>query len=153
VGDEYQPVMPTGLPPPEETAPAAWQNGPWVALDIGPTPPEPDGTFLKTRRVWVRIDDDLPDDARLHTTLAAFVSDLTGSSFRPLSLDEWGVHTDASVDHAVWFHRPFRPDRWLYMEHHAVVCTAGRSVVRGAVYDQAGHLCLTMTQELLIRRL
>lgn len=72
---------------------------------------------------------------------------------RPRSLDTSVKHTDASVDHAVWFHRPFRTDEWLYMDFQALVNGAGRSTVRGLLYDGDGRLCLSMAQELRIRPL
>jgi acyl-CoA thioesterase II len=78
---------------------------------------------------------------------------MTRSSFRPLSLDAWGTHTDASIDHAVWLHGRARADEWLLYDLQAVVNTAGRAVVRGSMYTRQGVLCLSMAQELLIRRL
>jgi acyl-CoA thioesterase II len=86
-------------------------------------------------------------------TLAAYVSDMTGNSFRPLSLDTWGRHTDASLDHSLWLHRPFRVDQWLFYDLQAVVNGGGRALVRGSLYDMNGRLCFSLAQELLIREL
>jgi acyl-CoA thioesterase II len=152
-GDEYQRAVPTDVPPPEDVAPAEYAPPPFEVREIGPTEPDADGTFRSTRRCWVRTVAPLPDDPVAHLLVAAFLSDMTGTSFRPLRLDTWGTHTDASIDHAAWFHRPFRLDDWVYCDFEPVVNTAGRAAVRGLFYDAAGRLCLSMAQELLIRPL
>jgi acyl-CoA thioesterase-2 len=83
----------------------------------------------------------------------AYLSDMTGTGFRPHSLGEWGTHTDASLDHAIWFHRPVRVDEWLFYDIHAVVNAGARSTVRGELYSRDGVLRASIAQELLIRRL
>jgi acyl-CoA thioesterase-2 len=150
-GAEYQLRAPD-VPPPDDVAESEW-GGPFEARALGPTERRPDGTYASTHRVWFRLDEDLPDDPAVHTTLVAYASDMTSTSFRPLNLGEWGTHTDASLDHAVWFHRPARVDDWLLHDFHALVNTAGRSVVRGACFDRDGRLVMSMAQELLIRPL
>jgi acyl-CoA thioesterase-2 len=152
-GDEYQLPMEAGVPGPDGLPQSPWAPGPFLARDVGPSPPGPDGTMASTRRVWFRCAEELPEDPAVHLTLGAYLSDVTGSSFRPLSLDSWGEHTDASLDHALWFHRPFRADEWLYYDLQAVINTGGRSLVRGSMYRPDGRLCLSMAQELLIRPL
>jgi acyl-CoA thioesterase-2 len=150
-GAEYELAMPD-VPAPEHVEPDPYPQGPFDVRDIGPTPIRADGTYESTRRMWVRCAPALPDDGAVHTCVAAYVSDMTGTAFRPLNLREWGTHTDASLDHAVWFHRSVRADEWLFYDLHALVNTAGRSLVRGSMY-QHGRLCLSMAQELLIRPL
>ena len=95
----------------------------------------------------------LGDDLVEHVCVAAFLSDMTGTSFRPHSLGEWGTHVDASLDHTVWFHQPFRVDEWLYADFTPVVSRGGRSTVRGEFFSREGVLCMSMAQELLIRPL
>ena len=154
-GDEYQLAM-DDVPAPEDLpAPPADDGppGPFEVRSVGPTPPERDGTYRSTRRAWCRCAPGVPDDDAIHACVAAFLSDMTETSFRPHSLGEWGGYTDASLDHAVWFHRPFRVDEWLLFDLHALINAGGRSVVRGALYRQDGQLCLSMAQELLIRPL
>jgi acyl-CoA thioesterase-2 len=151
-GDEYQLAM-ADVPGPDDVPPNEDWQGPFHVRDVGPTAREPDGTFRSTRRAWCRLSLRLPDDPTLHACLAGFLSDMTETSFRPRNLGEWGTHTDASLDHAVWFHRPFRVDEWLFFDLHALVNAGGRSVVRGSLYRHDGQLCLSMAQELLIRPL
>lgn len=148
-GDDYQPTMPV-IPPPDELE-EHWAQGPIESRAFGPTPIRPDGTHESTRRAWLRSTAPLPDDPVVIAAMAAYVSDLTGNAFRPLTLDRYDGFTDASLDHAVWFHRPFRADEWVFFDIHCALNHAGRSLIRGSIYDQAGRLCLSMAQELLIR--
>ena len=152
-GDEYQVPAPTDVPEPDGLPVDEWAPPAFELREIGPTVRRSDGSYRSTRRAWMRAVATLPDDPATHLAMAAFLSDMTGTAFRPLSLGEWGVHADASIDHAVWFHRPFRVDEWLYADFHALVNTGGRSTVRGEFFDRAGRLCMSMAQELLIRPL
>jgi hypothetical protein len=78
---------------------------------------------------------------------------MTGAAFRPLSLGIWGTHTDTSLDHALWFHRPWRADAWSLFDLHALVNAGGRSTIRATMHGEDGTLHLSMAQELLIREL
>ncbi len=64
----------------------------------------------------------------------------------------WGTHTDASLDHAVWFHRKWRADAWSFFDLHALVNSGGRATIRATMHGDDGQLHLSMAQELLIRR-
>jgi acyl-CoA thioesterase-2 len=57
----------------------------------------------------------------------------------------------ASLDHALWFHRPFRADEWLLYSLDSPTAQGGRGLARGLVYDRAGHLVASAVQEGLIR--
>jgi acyl-CoA thioesterase II len=151
-GDEYQLPMPKGMGDPDQLQRTEVPI-PFRVCELGPTPRRPDGSFESTRRVWLRTEADLPDDPLLHACVVAYLSDMTGAAFRPMSLGTWGTHTDASLDHAVWFHRPVRADQWLLYDPQAVVNVAGRATVRGAMFDAEGALVVSMVQELLIRPL
>ena len=150
-GDEYQLPMPS-VPAPEDLVEDESLTGPFDSREVGPVA-EHDGTFQSSGRFWYRTCAPLPDDDDLHGCMLGLFSDLTRTSFRPLSLGAWGTHTDASIDHALWLHRRARPDEWVFYDLQAVVNTAGRSVVRGSMYTRDGVLCLSMAQELLIRPL
>jgi acyl-CoA thioesterase-2 len=58
----------------------------------------------------------------------------------------------ASLDHAMWFHRPFRADEWLLYAQDSPTATGGRGLGRGLVYDQSGALVASVVQEGVIRR-
>jgi acyl-CoA thioesterase II len=150
-GDEYQITM-QDVPGPE-LLPVSPLHGPFDVCDAGPSAPEPDGTFRSTARLWHRTCGPLGDDPAIHACMMSYFSDMTRTSFRPLSLDSWGTHTDASIDHAVWFHRPILADEWFLSDFQALVNSGGRSVVRGTMYTRDGVLCVSMAQELLIRRI
>lgn len=149
-GDDYQIAMPA-VPGPDSVAREDVPI-PFDVRELGSTPRRPDGSYLATRRVWFRTQGDLPDDPALHAAVVAYLSDMTGAAFRPLSLGTWGGHTDASLDHALWLHRPVRADRWLLYDLQALVNAGGRSTLRGVLY-QDGSVCASMSQELLIRPL
>lgn len=151
-GDEYQLAMPDDVPDPDDVQRAPIPI-PFDVRELGPTPRRPDGTYRSTRRVWVRALWPLPDDPMVHAVVLAYLSDMTGAAFRPHSLGTWGTHTDASLDHAVWFHRPARADEWVLFDLHALVNATGRSTVRGEMYSRDGALCVSMAQEILIRPL
>jgi acyl-CoA thioesterase II len=148
-GEEYQPTMPTDVPPPEELA-VGNPPGPFDIVDAGPVPAQ-DGTYRSSGRYWNRTCGPLPDDPGLHVCVLALMSDMTRTSFRPTSLHLWGSHTDASIDHAVWFHSPARADEWLHYDLHAPVNRGNRAFVRGSMYSRDGRLVLSMSQELLVR--
>jgi acyl-CoA thioesterase-2 len=150
-GDEYQLAMPE-VPGPDDVVQADVPI-PFFVRELGPSPRRADGTYASTRRVWLRTRSPLADDPLLHTCVVAYLSDMTGAAFRPKSLGTWGTHTDASLDHSLWFHRPVRADEWLLFDLQALVNAGGRSTVRGVMFDRRGRLVASMAQELLIRLL
>lgn len=159
--DEYQLPLPAATAAPEDLL-VVYPPGPFATCDAGAVV-DPEATaahakngppvYRSSGRFWNRTCGRLPDDPRLHACAVALMSDMTRATFRPGSMDRWGSHTDASIDHAVWFHRPARPDEWLLFDLHAVVNTANRAAVRGALYRRDGALVCSMAQELLIRPL
>jgi acyl-CoA thioesterase-2 len=155
-GDEYQLAVGPDMPHPDSTegidAPFD-APFPFDIRELGPTEQREDGSLRSTRRVWFRTREPLPDDAALHACVLAYYSDMTGAAFRPLSLGSFGTHTDASLDHAVWFHRPWRADRWSIFDLHALVNAGGRATIRATMHGEDGTLHLSMAQELLIREL
>ncbi|HZU79029.1 MAG TPA: acyl-CoA thioesterase domain-containing protein [Acidimicrobiales bacterium] len=140
---------PTAIDPPGAFAPS---GGPML-FDMRVAEPVAagDGTFVSSGRHWVRVKDPLPDDPVLHCCLLAYFSDQTRLSFRPYTEEAWGTHTDASLDHAVWLHRPARADRWLRYELQALSAGGNRATVRGLMFDEGGALVMSMAQELLVR--
>jgi acyl-CoA thioesterase-2 len=151
-GDDYQLPVGPGIPPPNEID-GVEAPFPFDIRELGATEQRHDGTFLSTRRCWFRTRQPLPDDPAVHACMLAYFSDMTGAAFRPLSLGIWGTHTDASLDHAVWFHRPWRADAWSIFDLHTLVNAGGRSTIRATMHGEDGSLHLSMAQELLIREL
>lgn len=116
---------------------------------IGPPPKAPH------RMVWLRTIGELPDDPALHRYLLAYASDY---SFLTTSLLPHGVTwltpgmQVASLDHAMWFHQPFRVDGWLLHVIDSPAASEGRGLVRGRVFSEDGRLVASTAQEGLIRR-
>jgi acyl-CoA thioesterase-2 len=104
--------------------------------------------------VWVRVTERLPDDPLLHVCLMTYISDLT---LLETALLEHGLSlfggraSGASLDHAMWFHRPFRADQWLLYAQDSPVAAGGRVLARGQVFTTDGDLVVSVVQEGLIR--
>ena len=104
--------------------------------------------------VWVRATERLPDDPALHACAATYVSDLMllGAALLPHTLPFGDARMQmASLDHAVWFHAPFRADDLLCYEQESPWAGGARALCRGSLFDRAGTLVATVTQEGLIR--
>ena len=111
---------------------------------------------LRTTRnmIWLRVEGELPDDPLLHVCLMTYASDLTllDSVLTGHGLSWADGHTmGASLDHAMWFHRPFRADRWLLYVQESPVASGGRGLARGQVFTEDGELVVSVMQEGLIR--
>lgn len=106
------------------------------------------------KQVWMRAADRLPDDPGLHQALLAYISDyeLIGTVTLPhgLHATREGLQM-ASLDHAMWFHRPVRVDEWLLFDLHSPAAAGGRGLARGEVYAADGRLVASIAQEGLMR--
>ena len=172
-GLEHSMPMPAA-PPPEELRsdadrladalgaplPAQFRDTPIELRSVGPLPIEvardpslraPDDF---SSLVWVRVTGKLPDDPLLHVCLMTYIPVLTllqtvvlghGVSFHS------GGVSPASLDHAMWFHRPFRADQWLLYAQDSPVAAVGRGLARGLVFTAEGDLVVSVVQEGLIR--
>lgn len=104
--------------------------------------------------VWLRAVDRLPDDPLLQQCLLAYVSDyhLIGTTLRPhrASMATPGI-TVASIDHAMWFHRPARVDDWLLYSMDSPSASGARGFARASLYTREGVLVASTAQEGLIR--
>jgi acyl-CoA thioesterase II len=111
---------------------------------------------LRTRKnlVWLRVNGKLPDDPLLHVCLMTFASDITLLDTVLLRhATSWysGRTTGASLDHAMWFHRPFRADQWLLYAQETTSAHGGRGLARGEVFTAEGDLVVSVVQEGLVR--
>ncbi len=104
--------------------------------------------------VWIRAVDTLSDATALHQNLLAYVSDfeLLATSTMPHALSfTRGNVILASLDHALWFHRPFRMDEWLLYSMESPNASGARGYARGQFFRQDGALVASTTQEGLVR--
>lgn len=106
------------------------------------------------KHLWIRAVDRLPDDLSLHQNLLAYVSDyeLLGTCILPhgLSFGQGNLQM-ASLDHALWFHRPFRVDEWLLYSFDSPNASDARGLARGQLFTEDGTLVASTAQEGLIR--
>ncbi len=121
---------------------------------VAPDPVLEPGIKRPGQLVWMRANGTLPDDPVLHACIVTYASDMTllDTSLRPFGMSGF---TDnlmmASVDHAMWFHRPFRADDWLLYDQRAVSSSSARGLSSGMIFNQAGELVISVVQEGLIR--
>ncbi len=117
-------------------------------------PPDRRDPLPPFQRVWLRADGSLPDDAVLHACVLTYASDMTlldtalrrhGKTFGDTGLQM------ASLDHAMWFHRPFRADEWLLYSQASPSASGGRGLAMGGIFRQDGALAVSVVQEGLIR--
>ncbi|MGN6702551.1 MAG: acyl-CoA thioesterase, partial [Burkholderiaceae bacterium] len=107
-----------------------------------------------TKQVWTRAPLALPDDTLTHETLFAYVSDygLLWTSLQPHDVRMGDPRLQiASLDHTIWFHRPFRMDEWLLFAMETPNASGGRGLCLANVYNRQGVLVATLAQEGLIR--
>jgi acyl-CoA thioesterase II len=113
--------------------------------------PEP---MAPEQHVWIRTVDSMPQDTRLNQCLLAYASDMTliDTSYRPHAVG-WGNPNFqvASLDHAMWFHKPFRTDEWLLYQQDSPFSGGARGFSRGTIFDSSGDLVASVAQEGLIR--
>lgn len=105
--------------------------------------------------VWIRANGQLPDDPKLHQCVLAYASDFTLLDTALIAHGKLLFDTDiqlASLDHAQWFHRPFRADEWLLYAQDSPNASGARGFCRGSIFSRDGVLVASVAQEGLIRR-
>jgi acyl-CoA thioesterase-2 len=105
-------------------------------------------------QVWIRATGALPDDPVLHQCVLAYASDMTLLDAALIAhgrtVFERSIQA-ASLDHALWFHRPFRADEWLLYAQDSPSASGGRGFSRGSIFTREGVLVASVAQEGLIR--
>jgi acyl-CoA thioesterase-2 len=166
-GLDHQFPMPD-VPGPDElpTFRERWEQwkddlGPWFdrprpidTRHVDWSPPDRKDPLPPYQRVWLRADGALPDDLLLHTCVLTYASDMT--LLDTTLLPHGGQVANhqlmmASLDHAMWFHRPFRADEWLLYVQDTPSTSDARGLARGLIYTENGDLVVSVTQEGLIR--
>ncbi len=106
------------------------------------------------QHVWFRLADRISDEPELHRALLAYASDfhLIGTATLPHGISYLQPNVQmASLDHAMWFHRPFRIDEWLLYSCDSPSAQGARGLARGMIYSRDGKLVASTAQEGLIR--
>jgi acyl-CoA thioesterase-2 len=170
-GLEHQAPMPE-VPPPEELPSEAQ-----IRETVLPTMPEAVQRYYRSERpielrpveygrylgkktengkfnVWIRATGKLPDDPAIHQCVLAYASDMslldTALAPHGRSLFE-KEFMGASLDHALWLHRPFRADDWLLYAQESPIMTGSRGFARGSIFTRDGSLVASVAQEGLVR--
>jgi len=134
----------------------AWLLAP-RAVEVRPVRPVPlfdPPAVPPVANTWLRAVGRLPDDPTLHRAVLAYASDTTllDTACYPHGVSWIDPRVEqASLDHAMWFHRPFRADEWLLYAQAVPTLAAGRAFARGSVFTRAGVLVASVTQEGLSR--
>ncbi|MCS0499079.1 acyl-CoA thioesterase [Protaetiibacter mangrovi] len=168
-GLEHQVEMPEGITPPEELPSAAEVLGPvdhpvaqfWAtsrAFDIRhveqPIYLRADPHPVPRQALWMKTIGTLPDDDTLHRAALAYASDY--SILEPVLRGHGLVWTHpglrmASLDHAMWWHRPARVDEWLLYVQESPTATGGRGLSTGRIFTRDGVLVASVAQEGMVR--
>lgn len=170
-GFDHQFEAPTGMPAPETLPDFNTRNvdrrdelGDWYSrprpIDtryVGPDETErARGERLPPHQtVWMRADGALPDNPVLHQCVLTYASDMTLLDTANLPHGQWFLSGDlmmASLDHAMWFHRPFRADEWFLYVQDTPSSSGARGLARGLIY-QNNELVVSVVQEGLVRLL
>ena len=171
LGLEHQSHMPE-VPQPEDIAPQEALSAEqmeklspkmqrWLSR-MGPfemRPVYPRDEMKPTKRppyqqVWFRLTQAISDDVNMHRAMLAYASDfyLLGTTTFPHAISYYQNNVQmASLDHALWFHRPFRIDDWLLYDLDSPTAQGARGLARGSIYNRHGVLVATVAQEGLIR--
>ncbi len=168
-GLDHQIEMPSDLPAPEALPSAAdpvgavdhpraqfWAKArPFDMRHVGsPIYFSVEGALVAHQAVWIKALAPLPNDQSLHTAALAYVSDYTilESIYRRhgIAWSHPGL-SSASLDHAMWFHRPARVDEWLLYVQESPSAQGGRGLALGRIYTRDGLLVATVAQEGMVR--
>jgi acyl-CoA thioesterase-2 len=163
---EHQQVAPVVPPPeecldPKELLGQAPDDPEWGVMElryVGTSADgvlEPDDVRPGRQRVWLRARGRLPDDPFVHLAAFAYFSDMTlmGAALAPHGIRIGSQDAMvASLDHSVWFHRPFRVDEWWLYDQDSPFVGGGRGLVHGRVHTADGTLVASVSQEALLRK-
>ncbi|MFJ3488469.1 acyl-CoA thioesterase [Leifsonia aquatica] len=168
-GLEHQVTMPQGLPEPESLPSSAdsledvrhpvaqyWASQrPFDMRHVtSPVYLSVEGEHVAQQAVWFRAIGNLPDDPALHRAALAYASDYTimESIMRRhgVAWADPGLKA-ASLDHAMWWHRPARVDEWLLYTQESPSASGGRGLAQGRIYSRDGRLVASVAQEAMVR--
>jgi acyl-CoA thioesterase II len=150
-GDDWQPPAPSA-PSPEEVGDVDSPLRSFSTMSPFEIRPLRTGaSFPVMHPFWVRLTDPLPDDPALHACAIAFISDMgvVGSARAPRATS--APFAGASLDHALWFHRPARADEWLLFSVDPITNFGARGLARGTMHTADGVLVASIAQEALLR--
>ncbi|WP_329113728.1 acyl-CoA thioesterase [Streptomyces sp. NBC_01465] len=123
-----------------------------------PDAAEPNTPGTTEQRLWIRSNEPLPDDPMLHSAALAYASDLFLAPAAALSVEQPRMLREepasvflTSLDHAVWYHRPFRADEWMLFAQRSPTAGDGRGLAFADVWSHDGRLIAHVVQETVVR--
>ncbi len=150
-GDDWQADPLPDVPGPDEVADVHLDGSPFRRSNPFEILPVRPMQGFALHPAWIRLREPIePDNDAMHVSALTFISDMAviGSARAPGSTAGWG---GASLDHAVWFHRPVRVDQWLLFSVDPVTNYGARGLARGTFQRQDGTLVASLAQECLLR--
>ena len=161
LGIHHQDQMPQVPPPDDLPDPVfpldrgnVWLPTQWSSWDVRLVPSDRidavPGTAAR-QRVWMRYRDELPADPVLHICTLAYLSDMNLLGVAKVPHPETPTQ-EASLDHAMWFLRPFRADDWLLYDQTSPSAGNGRALTQGRIYTRSGEMVAAVIQEGLTRQ-
>ncbi len=146
-------VAPGRVPDATELGPGrSWSSGLDV-MEVRPLTPVDGAMTGRLHPYWARIRQDLGDDQLINGAALAFESDFAVifSPFDPATREAVGWRS-LTLEHCLWFHRPFRASNWLLFDAGPLTQSGGRYLTRGTIHDQKGALVASFVQEGVTRR-
>lgn len=153
-GLEHAFDMPDLSPPEESALPEVTRQGPFIAFQVDFSRMKENRPLDPNKAIWIKANGDVPEDPRLHAALLAFESDsaLLGTSRMPhRGSFERSKMQMASLDHAMWFHRPVDVSDWMLYVMESPTAAQGRGYNRGMIFTADGKLVASCIQEGLMR--
>ena len=147
----YQLAMPAAPGP--DDLPRSDEQLPFEVVELGHSGPDEAGRYAWTRRCWLRCVAPMQPGPIFQAAAMAYASDLTTTAFTPGAVAPSHDTTDASLDHALWLHRPSDLSEWHLFELTCVAVSGWRATARGTIHSADGILRASMAQELLNRPL
>ena len=147
--------LPESLPDPSEilSPERAWFLSEWQSWDFRVLPKDAlvkrPGTASQ-QQLWFKYGERLPDDPVMHACTLTYMTDMTLLGTAMMAHEGVQVQT-ASLDHAVWYFRPFRADEWLLYDQGSPSAQNGRGLTYGRIFDRSGTLVAAVAQEGLTR--
>jgi acyl-CoA thioesterase-2 len=159
-GSDYQAPIDATVPAPDDTPKRfifvpdeAAEHLPMEMRELGPVGPDEHGWYPSSRRAWMKMKRPLPDDPIVHQCVLTYLSDMGAvfAAIEPSANFTFGSFMGASLDHAMWFHRPLRADEWYLYDLQSLSNAGSRGLARGTMHAADGTLGVSVAQEALLR--
>jgi acyl-CoA thioesterase-2 len=125
---------------------ALWHTNPFEIRPVTPIGPE-----FAIHPCWVRLREQLGEDSVAHACALTYVSDLAVVASARAPSNRSSLPNGASLDHSIWFHRPFHANEWLLFSVNPASNSGSRGLALGSFHNERGVLIASIAQEVLLR--